>query len=211
MRKLDPVRHEEKRQEILAAARRCFERSGLKGASISDICKEAGISPGHLYYYFDSKDAIVATMSEAWLGGVRSRFEQLSAKESDVATALMTEIGRLAPSGPNSGSELFFEMLSESARNPAMAEIVRAHSRSLRAILADVLSNGQRCGAVQPGLDVEAAATVMIAMIDGMKALSLRDPELDRRVVVNLMQRILEDVVRGASGNATEHSTDDAK
>jgi TetR/AcrR family transcriptional repressor of uid operon len=41
MRKIDPVKHEEKRQEILEAAGRCFARKGFQGATISDICAEA--------------------------------------------------------------------------------------------------------------------------------------------------------------------------
>lgn len=196
MRKLDPVRHEEKRQEILAAASRCFERSGLKGASISDICKEAGISPGHLYHYFESKDAIIATLSEAWLDRTRQRFEELPAQESDVAALLVAEIGRLAPSGPNSGSALVFEMLAESARNPAMAQVVQAHSRSLRAILLKVLRHGQERGVIEPDLDAEATATVMMAMIDGLKALPLRDPKLDSQATAGFIQRMLGDVLK---------------
>ncbi|MBY6239861.1 TetR/AcrR family transcriptional regulator [Methylosinus sp. Sm6] len=195
MRKLDPVRHEEKRREILAAARRCFERSGLKGASIADVCKEAGISPGHLYHYFASKDAIVATLAEDWLNRTRQRFERLSALESDVVAPLVAEIGALAPSGPGSGSELVFEMLAESARNPAMAKAMQAHGRSLRSILANVLRGGQERGAVDPDVDVEAAATVMIMMVDGLKALSLRDPTLDRQAAVGFMRQMLEGVL----------------
>lgn len=197
MRKLDPIRHEEKRQEILAAANRCFERSGLKGASISDICKEAGISPGHLYYYFQSKDAIIATLSEAWLSRTRERFEGLSALEGNVAAALVVEIGRLAPSGPNSGTELVFEILAESTRNPAMGEIIQAHSRSLRAIIADVLRTGQKRGDVRADLDVEQAATVAVAVVDGLKALSLRAPQADRQPAAALFQNMLEGLIKG--------------
>jgi TetR/AcrR family transcriptional regulator, repressor for uid operon len=196
MRKLDPVRHEEKRLEILTAARRCFERSGLKGASIADICKEAGISPGHLYHYFDSKDAIVATLSQAWLDKTRERFEQLSALDGGVAALLAEEIGRLAPSGPNSGVEIFFEMLAESARNPAMAEIIQAHSRGLRAILSDVLRKGQQRGEVDSNLDAEATAVAIIAMIDGLKAMPLRDRALDRRAALALLQQMLKDTLQ---------------
>ena len=49
VRKRVPEQHEGRRQEILAAAHRCFLRHGLQGASISMICKEAAMSPGHLY------------------------------------------------------------------------------------------------------------------------------------------------------------------
>ena len=42
----------DRRSEILAAAQRCFVRSGFHGASMQDICNEAGMSPGNLYRYF---------------------------------------------------------------------------------------------------------------------------------------------------------------
>ena len=42
----------------LAAAQRCFVRSGFHGASMQDICAEAGMSPGNLYRYFPSKEAL---------------------------------------------------------------------------------------------------------------------------------------------------------
>ncbi len=191
MRKLDPARHDQKRQEILSAARRCFERSGLKGASIAHICKEAGISPGHLYHYFKSKDAIVATLSEAWLDNISRRFEQLATEESGVVASLGDEISKLVPSGPNARSQLVFEMLAESTRNAGMAKLVQTHSHRLRSILANVLRQGQQRGAVNPALDPETAAKIMIAMIDGMKALALRDPEIDRRSVTDMLQQML--------------------
>src|ERR1700736_5705760 len=77
MRKIDPVKHEEKRQEILEAAGRCFARKGFQGATISDICSEAKISPGHLYHYFASKEAIVSAMAEARITQVGARFEHV--------------------------------------------------------------------------------------------------------------------------------------
>ncbi len=64
MRTIDPVKHEARRQQILAVAERCFVRDGFRGASISDICKEAKISPGHLYHYFSSKEDIVRAITE---------------------------------------------------------------------------------------------------------------------------------------------------
>lgn len=198
MRKFDPVRHEEKRQEILAAANRCFEHSGLKGASISDICKEAGISPGHLYHYFASKDAIVATLSDAWLSRTRERFERVSSAQDDLVAALVAEIGGLAPTGPKSGSELVFEMLADSTRNPAMAEMVQAHSRDLRALIADVLREGQRRGDVRADLDADQVAMAAIAIVDGLKALSLRDPDADREHSAGLLRQMLEWLIRRA-------------
>ncbi|MBL1256115.1 TetR/AcrR family transcriptional regulator [Methylocystis sp. Sn-Cys] len=203
MRKLDPARHDQKRQEILSAARRCFERSGLKGASIAHICKEAGISPGHLYHYFKSKDAIVATLSEAWLDNIGRRFEQLPIEEDGVVPSLVEEISQLVPSGPNARSQLVFEMLAESTRNAGMAKLVQAHSRRLRSILANVLRQGQQRGAIDPALDPETTATIMIAMIDGLKALPLRDPEADRRAVADMLQQTLAAMLKRDAAEKT--------
>ncbi len=49
-----------KRQLILAAARRVFERAGLEAASLRAIAAEAGYTPAALYFHFDSKEALYA-------------------------------------------------------------------------------------------------------------------------------------------------------
>src|ERR1044072_9688442 len=51
-----------RREEILRAAGACFREKGLRGASINDICPRLKISPGHLYYYFKSRDAIIEAL-----------------------------------------------------------------------------------------------------------------------------------------------------
>jgi AcrR family transcriptional regulator len=54
----------DRRNEILEAAQRCFVRSGFHHASMQDICAEAGMSPGNLYRYFPSKEALIAGIAE---------------------------------------------------------------------------------------------------------------------------------------------------
>ena len=56
--------HEERQTHILAAARACFARAGFHGASMQQICAEAKMSPGALYRYFPSKDAIIEAIAE---------------------------------------------------------------------------------------------------------------------------------------------------
>src|ERR1700742_3474694 len=93
MRTLDPVRHAEKRQEILGAAPRCIARAGLQGASTADICREAGISPGHLYHYFASKEEILTALTASGLERASQRFAEMM-QSDDAIGALTAEIGR---------------------------------------------------------------------------------------------------------------------
>ena len=64
MRRANAQLQSDRRAEILAAAQRCFVRSGFHGASMQDICAEAGMSPGNLYRYFPSKEALIAGIAE---------------------------------------------------------------------------------------------------------------------------------------------------
>ncbi len=54
----------ERRERILDAAADQFSDRGYDGASINRIIAEAGISKGALYYYFDDKEDLFATVME---------------------------------------------------------------------------------------------------------------------------------------------------
>lgn len=54
-RRLSP---EERRQEILGAARAVFSESGLSGSKMRDVAARAGITETHLYRHFGSKEQL---------------------------------------------------------------------------------------------------------------------------------------------------------
>ena len=58
----DAPRGTARRQQILNAAAQCFREHGFHGASIAQISKTAGMSAGHIYHYFENKEAIIAAI-----------------------------------------------------------------------------------------------------------------------------------------------------
>lgn len=64
MPKLKPDTQRARREHILDAAGACFARQGFHRTTIQDICREAVLSPGALYIYFDSKEALIAGLCE---------------------------------------------------------------------------------------------------------------------------------------------------
>lgn len=190
MRKVDPVKHGEKRREILEAAGRCFVRDGFRGASISAICAEAGISPGHLYHYFASKEAIVAAMAGIRLQEEAARFERLE-EGASVLDALIALVDRFRIGRHSAKQPLLLEMLAEAGREPAMAKVVQEISRAMRGLLADLLRKGQARGEIDAGLDPELAAALLMGVLDGGKALGIRAPELDEEKVVCLLKLLI--------------------
>jgi TetR/AcrR family transcriptional regulator, transcriptional repressor of bet genes len=57
-KRIDQIR----RSELIEAAHRVFLREGLQGLTTARICKEAGMSPGILSYYFKGKDEVLYAM-----------------------------------------------------------------------------------------------------------------------------------------------------
>ncbi len=199
MRKLDQAKHKEKRQEILEAAARCFARDGIRGTSISAICAEAKMSSGHLYHYFKKKEAIVAAMAEARMEAARVKFSQLM-ESADVVTALLLEVNLMRASRP--WQLLLFDLLVESGRNPAIAEILQAHSKSLRGLLTMLIRKGQSLGQIDARLDQDQAATALFCVVDGAKALTLRDPAFDPKKEADLLGLLITRILRPQVGES---------
>ena len=55
----------QRRDEIMAAAKKVFARSGFHATTIADIAKEADLAYGSVYQYFDSKDDLFHTLMSA--------------------------------------------------------------------------------------------------------------------------------------------------
>src|ERR1700747_1225802 len=70
MPKVSAQYRDERRAHILAAARRCFVRNGFHQTSVQDLVREAGMSSGAIYRYFDSKDAMILAICEENLGAI---------------------------------------------------------------------------------------------------------------------------------------------
>ena len=179
MRKVDPVKHDEKRQEILDAAEKCFVRGGFQGTSTAQICAAAHISPGHLYHYFDSKEAIIDAIADKGLEKASCHFQDMM-QGPNALDAISAQIELMKNHPQHAGSILVFDMLAEAGRNPAMAKIVQKQSKKICAFIAELLRGGQARGHIEKALDADVAAGLLLCLIDGTKGLSIRNPKTNR-------------------------------
>lgn len=165
-----------RRRQILDAALACFARKGFHQATMPDICQEADLSPGAVYRYFDSKDAIIAAICDEGTERARQRFAEAAAT-GDTMQALDL-LGRELIHDLD-GKSLSLEVWAEASRNPRIGAAVRRSMATQAELLADLVRAGQRRGEVLAGVDAEAAARVLIAMVDGLVLQKLVNPELD--------------------------------
>ena len=78
----------ERRRKILEAAGRIFKQSGVEGASIRKIAREAGVTTGAIYPYFDGKEEIYAELLNESLESLYRRLADSAANEADGVGAL---------------------------------------------------------------------------------------------------------------------------
>ena len=65
------------KDRILGAAEKMFAESGFDGASLRDIVREAGVNLATVYYYFQSKEGLMAAVIERRLGPLRQEHLEL--------------------------------------------------------------------------------------------------------------------------------------
>jgi AcrR family transcriptional regulator len=180
-RKRNPAREAQRKTEILSAAARAFIRDGLRGTSIASICKEAGISPGHLYYYFTSKEALIEAMAEADLQALRSYAEQLHSLDEllDAAVA-SSEFMSLPYNEPGKLLEgaLAFDLHAEATRNERIHAIMEAHYRAISALFGERLAAAQKAGSVAARHDPHRLARLVGAVREGLLVMSAIGPDM---------------------------------
>ncbi|GAA4120882.1 helix-turn-helix domain-containing protein [Nocardioides fonticola] len=69
---------EEKRAELLAAARRLFVERGYEETSMAALAQEAGVAGNTLYWYFTDKDDLLLAVLDAVVGEALADYEQLA-------------------------------------------------------------------------------------------------------------------------------------
>ena len=77
-----------KRRQIMEGARAVFLAQGFDGASMGEIARQAGVSKGTLYVYFDSKEALFEAIAEEECQAQAEQVFALDSNDHDVEGVL---------------------------------------------------------------------------------------------------------------------------
>jgi TetR/AcrR family transcriptional repressor of uid operon len=197
MPRVSPAFKEDRRTAILEAARRCVARSGFHQTSMQEICAEAGMSPGNLYRYFPSKEAIIAAIAERDRAEVGA--ELAAAQGSDDFFATFGALARhhlVERSADDVG--LCAEMVSESRRNPAIARIMGDFDKDVHARLVAILQAAAERGEIHADTDFDAVVTMLMVMADGVWWRRAVDPAFDPETVLPMFMELTRHMLLGA-------------
>jgi AcrR family transcriptional regulator len=178
-----------RRAEILSKAIGLFAKHGVE-ASLRAIGDAIGVSHAALRYYFASRDELLVEVYRTHTASLD--WEPLPDSTSAVALMeLAADRNTTIPGLIELYSTLTTDAL-QAQRHPLTREFVQRRFRQVRADIAERIRVDQRAGAIDPAIDPDDAAALVVAASDGLQLQWLLHPEeVDIRRSLTLLERIL--------------------
>jgi len=155
------------RAEVALAVRQALAEHGYERLTTAKIAEEYPKSEAGLYYYFDSKDEMIAAFLEhatAQLGE-----ELLAVENTEPERALREACGCLfrSPDDPNAGLYIaIMELISHAPHNETLREPLLELETVCLSSLTDIVEAGVEQGVFRP-VDPSATAAFLLAAADG--------------------------------------------
>jgi AcrR family transcriptional regulator len=188
----DPIneRSERRRRQVLDAAEVCFRRHGFHGASMAGVAAEAGMSVGHIYRYFENKEAIIAAFVERDLRDTVEQFARMREAPDGAMAAMVEGLEECVDQVANKQSaSVYLEVMAEAARNPKIAQMATANYNVTRSLLMSMFASGR--GGEMSENQIEDLTELLQMFIAGLRVRAVHDPDIDRARIVRLMQKII--------------------
>jgi AcrR family transcriptional regulator len=168
---------EEQRAKILDGARKVFARKGM-AATMAEVAAEASVSQGLAYRYFASKEAIFHELVEQSVQSGIARIQRILQMQGTPGERLDFLIS-MAWEGRRENPEIYqllYQVLDDEATSSAIRELIGRQGQAYQDVMRQLIVEGQATGEVAEG-DPDQLVIVVLACLDGLTRLALRDPE----------------------------------
>jgi len=188
----DPTLAQARCKQVLTAAADCFRRKGFHGAGMAEISRTAGMSAGHIYNYFDSKEAIIECIIEKDMEEMFSIFENLEDKPNDIVTVLLDAgVQRHLESVPEV-SMLDLEMMAEAGRNPKVAALLCQADLKARQRIRQLLTSERSLLKALSEQELDSRINVIFSVMSGLLLRKLLQPELSKETVLIALTPVMK-------------------
>ena len=179
-----------RKSQILNAAFKCFSKKGYQGTSMRDIFKEANLSAGAVYNYYDSKEAIVRELVVLGQTSTKELLESiLTSGKKDLIKNLLDDYFDLidTPAGTN-GIRTDISIWATALNDKKLLKLVQnSFSQTSDQFTAAFKSNSS-------DLEAEGLAFVLISIIQGATIQKILNPKFDLDLYKKTIIKLLEAV-----------------
>ncbi|ATE58766.1 TetR/AcrR family transcriptional regulator [Thauera sinica] len=196
-----------RRDQILCAAKACFSEYGFHGTSIAVLAKSSGMSVGHIYHYFQNKEAIVEAIAEEAMeeilevhSAILNCTEILDGLISHVADVSI-EFSRLE------NARLRLEIMSEATRNARLGRIVQDCDQRTRKSMLEILKciNESRSVPLSDA-EIEIRFELLSSLVSGFLMRAVKGCHVDENELRQSLYQVLRFIlVSNVSEQAAEN------
>lgn len=190
---------EDRREQIIDAAMRVFAQKGFLRATNKDIAREAGITPGLIYYYFESKEAVLKAIIET-----RTPLQVISSMPPDAFAIPPEQFLRMLLQRVVDVVEgedfigLLRVMLPELIHNPALLPLPLGAFERILGFLNGYFDAQVKAGAMR-SMDVSLAVQTLVGSMMGfvLRRQILQDPSALAYSHEQIVDAIVDIVLNG--------------
>ncbi len=185
---------EDRRNQIRAAAARCFARKGIQATTMREIFAEAGLSAGAVYNYFKTKDELIEDGIVTSTADTATAIEAAAATMSfrDIVTMFLADLAVAAEDGRAKATPMVH---AEVSVRPELLRKFQAGRNQIRAAAAAQLAKDR------PDLDTRQQALLVdfvLALYQGLVSEAALESLPDLDVMGEIIDLVLERYGRSA-------------
>jgi TetR/AcrR family transcriptional repressor of nem operon len=162
---------QETKTRIIQKAAELFNQQGYAGSSISDIMRVTGLQKGGIYNHFQSKDELALQAFEYAIACVsqRTRTALRSKRHAIERLKAMIDISSSYLDNPpiKGGCPLLNTAVESDDAYPALRDRAQKAMDSWRHLICHVIEIGIKKGEIQPKINADEVATIIIITLEG--------------------------------------------
>jgi AcrR family transcriptional regulator len=157
----------EKKAEIALAVRRALAKHGYERLTTAKIAAEYDKSEAGLYYYFDTKDEMIAAFLDHAAGQLGDELAAIGVADPEQRLRVACQQLFLSPGDDGAGVHVaIMELLSHAPYNETLREPLLELESATLDTLSAIVRDGVDAGVFRP-VDPEATAAFLLAAADG--------------------------------------------
>ncbi|BAE75172.1 putative transcriptional regulator [Sodalis glossinidius str. 'morsitans'] len=192
-------------EQALDRAMQMFRNKGYHAASVADLAADMGLTVGSIYKAFRDKQTLFLQVFELYLCKRRQETRQALAQAvtcRDKVAVLLQDYAALSQGVEGIRGCLVADSATQlCALEEALARLVRQALDANQTRITAFIRTGQEDGSVDPGLNAEHTALLMLALLQGMRVVGKAGRQREEMMAVAaLVLRLLD---RHAAAAAT--------
>ncbi|HEV2217275.1 MAG TPA: TetR/AcrR family transcriptional regulator [Candidatus Dormibacteraeota bacterium] len=157
------VAQKDRRGALVRAAYNQIAERGFEGLRTREVAREAGVNIATLHYYFPTKEKLIEGMVEHAMERFRTTLAP-HGSPSDQLRNHLRSVSRLVQEEPQLGI-VMGELALRSARDPAIAQIMREANEAWHRIVRGLLRRAAKEGNLRPEMDTDDVAAMVVATL----------------------------------------------